>query len=67
MGALWLALPSKNRPAAWATMSSNTFFGLVLAVMGIAYRPKVAIPIVLVLGILALILKPRSKFRPPRK
>lgn len=67
MGALWLALPTRDRPAAWAEVSSNTFLGLVLAVIGIAWRPKVAIPVVVVLGILALVLKPRDKYRPPRQ
>lgn len=67
MGALWIALPTKGRPAAWAEVSSNTFLGLLLAVIGIAWRPKVAIPVVIVVGILALVLKPRSKYRPPRE
>jgi len=66
MGALWLALPGKGKEAAWAKVSTNTLLGLFLAVLGIAWRPRIAIPFLLVLGILALFIKPRTKYRPPR-
>ena len=66
MSALWLALPGKGKDAPWATVSSNTFLGLFCAVLFIAWKPKIAIPLLLFIGILALIIKPRTKFRPPR-
>lgn len=66
MAALWLALPSKGREAAWANVTPNTLAGLFLALLGIAWRPRIAIPFLLVLGIVGLILKPRGKYRPPR-
>ena len=66
MGALWLALPSKNHEAAWADMSPSTLIGLILGIAWIAWKPKVAIPFLLILGVLAFFLRPRDKYRPPR-
>jgi hypothetical protein len=66
MGALWLALPGKNREAAWAHVTPNTLLGLFLALLGIAWRPRVAIPFLIVLGLLAIFIRPRGKYRPPR-
>jgi hypothetical protein len=66
MGALWFALPPKGKEAAWATVSPYTFLGLLLAVWGIAARPKIAIPLLLALAIAAYFVKPRNKYRPPR-
>jgi hypothetical protein len=40
--------------------------GLFLALLGIAWRPRVAIPFLIVLGLLAIFIRPRGKYRPPR-
>ncbi len=66
MGALWLALPSKNHEAAWANVAPSTLIGLILGIAWIAWKPKVAIPFLLILGVLAFFLRPRGKYRPPR-
>lgn len=64
MAALWLALPSKDREAAWANLSPYTVGGVLVAVFVVA-RWKAAIPIVLVIGVIALLLRPRNRRPPP--
>ncbi len=66
MSALWLALPGKGREAAWAKVTPGTFVGLLLAVYAVVRLKWMAIPILAAFGLLALILKPRTKYRPPR-
>ncbi|MBW3541680.1 MAG: hypothetical protein KY476_15535 [Planctomycetes bacterium] len=64
MGALWLALPSKNREAAWANFSLPMLALFVGIVVAVAMRPRIAIPLLIVLGLAALIIRPRAKERP---
>lgn len=66
MAALWIALPPKGQEAAWATVTPGTFVGLLLAVYAVVRFRWMAIPFIAALGLLALILKPRTKHRPPR-
>jgi len=66
MGAFWLALPTKNRDAAWAHVSPRTFIGLILAVIGIAARPRIALPLLAVLAIFGFVLRPRPGKRDQR-
>lgn len=61
--ALWLALPTKSRDAAWANVSPLTFAGLLLLLAGLA-RPifRIFLPLGIVLIILGLLKrKPRSR------
>ncbi len=67
MGAFWLALPTKNRDAAWAGVSPWQFIGGLLAVAAIALRPRVAIPFLVLLAVVGFFLRPRPKYRPPRQ
>ena len=64
MFALWIALPSNNRPAAWANISKPMLVGLLLAVVLVAVRPWLAIPLLALLAITSLILRPRARRRP---
>ncbi len=66
MFAFWLALPHKNREAAWANVSPWVFVGLISAVVGVAWRPKIAVPIIVILSIFGFVLRPRKKKRNPR-
>lgn len=67
MAALWLALPTKNRPAAWANMSPWVLWGILGLVVMIAARPRIALyalPWIIVLTIIGRMLRPRPKHRP---
>jgi hypothetical protein len=67
MAALWLALPTKNRPAAWANMSPWVLWGMLGLIVTIAARPRIAlyaIPWLIVLAVIGRVLRPRSKHRP---
>ncbi len=66
MGALWLALPSKGEDSAGTDVSITTLIGLILGIAWVAWKPKVAIPFLLVIAALAFFLRPRGKYRPPR-
>ncbi|MCH9656777.1 MAG: hypothetical protein K0U86_23600 [Planctomycetes bacterium] len=67
MFAFWLALPGKNRQAAWANVPPWFFAVLVLVIVGVAMRPKVAIPLILVFAFFGFFLRPRNKKRSPRR
>lgn len=72
MSAFWLALPGKNRPAAWTSVSPKTLIGLLLAIVGIVLRPRLMIPLLLVLAVVGYFLRPRErgprmKSRPRRR
>ena len=64
LAAFWLALPSGHREAAWANVTPMTFIGILLAIAGVAARPKVAVPVLIVLAVLGFVLRPREKKRP---
>jgi hypothetical protein len=68
-GAIWLALPTKNRAAAWANVSPWTLIGVVGGIVAVAARPRVLIffvPILISLAILGKVLKGRGADRPGR-
>jgi hypothetical protein len=63
MGAFWLALPSRRREAAWANVSPYTIVAALVAVFIVA-RWRSALPVVIGVGALALVLRPRQRRRP---
>jgi|GEM_PF-7006764 len=65
LGALWLAMPSRNYAAAWANISPK-FLGLLalIALVTIRIPPRILLPAALVTGIAILVLRPRPKRRP---
>ena len=68
MVAFWVALPTKNREAAWANVSPSRLAGVMLAVLIVAARPRfmlVLIPLGILVLIVGTLLKPRN--RRPRK
>lgn len=68
MGALWLALPTRTRPAAWANVSPATFVGLIVAVILLPRYPRLIVPGVGILLACHLFLKPKSRTPPkPRR
>ena len=65
MTAIWFALPTRNRPAAWANVSMSTFVGLLFVVLALALpRFRYLLPIMIVAGIAAAVFRPREKKRP---
>lgn len=68
-GAVWLALPTKKRAAAWANVSPYTLIGAVGGIVAVAARPRVLIvfvPMLIALAILGKVLKGRGADRPGR-
>jgi hypothetical protein len=69
-GAIWLALPTKNRQAAWANVPPRTLIGVVGGIVVVAARPRVLIffvPILIALAVLGKVLKGRGADRPDRE
>lgn len=67
MTALWLALPADGRQAAWAGISKETLIGFVIAAVALArLQLRVLLPLFVLLVIIGLVLRPRSKARPRR-
>jgi hypothetical protein len=68
-GAVWLALPTKNRAAAWANVSPWTLAGVLAGIVAVAAGGKrglVFVPILISLAILGKVLKGRGVDRPDR-
>ncbi len=64
MAALWIALPSGDREAAWANVSPLSLIGVMAFAVMLAGRPRVFLPLLVVFAVLWLILWPRRR-RPP--
>ena len=64
LGALWLALPSRKREAAWANVSPVAFVAILVAAVAFVARPRlllIAIPVAIALGVVSVFLRPRPK------
>lgn len=61
MGALWLALPSRTRPAAWANVSPGMFVLIIVGVLLLPRYPRLLIPLFIVLLVVGFVLRPRRK------
>jgi len=59
MAALWFAMPSRKE----FYVSPKVFLISFVALVGIVLRPRVAIPLLIVLAVLAFFLRPRNKSR----
>ncbi|MGH7127927.1 MAG: hypothetical protein ACREJB_02165 [Planctomycetaceae bacterium] len=65
--ALWIALPSRHRPAAWANLSLPMFIGGLIALVALLRIPlRILLPLAVVLAIVGVLVRPRGRFRPPR-
>jgi hypothetical protein len=69
MAALWLALPSGNRPPAWANVSLTSVVPLVLAGLALFRRVpfRILLPLAGILLVAGLVLRPRPLQRPERR
>ena len=66
LGALWLALPSRGRAAAWANLSPWVVAAALGAVVLFARRPRVALVLTVLIVIAAVVIRPRQS-RPPNR
>jgi len=65
LSALWIALPTRTREAAWANVSRGTMIGIVLGVIALARLPlRVLLPLAVAVSIIGFALRPRAKRRP---
>ena len=60
LGAFWLALPTKDRPAAWARVSPWTV-GIVVAVALLLPSAKPIIPVLVIGVLIGWIVRPRNR------
>lgn len=60
LAALWCAMPSRDREAAWARVSPWAVVGGILAAVLLVRHLRVLLPIVIVLSIAGYILRPRK-------
>jgi hypothetical protein len=67
MVALWMALPTGARPAAWANLNPRSAAALLIVALAIRFPLRLLLPIALVLVITSLLLRPRPRTRPPRE
>ena len=63
LGAFWLAMPTKTRPAAWKSFSSNwTLVGLIITAIVIP-RAKMMFPVIAIIAGIAYFARPRKSQR----
>jgi hypothetical protein len=68
LAALWLALPTRNRPAAWAKVRIGYAAPLVLAGLALLRIPfRILIPLAGFILLVGLVLRPRPLRRPERR
>jgi hypothetical protein len=60
LGALWLCLPAKTRPAAWAAMTRGRLVVIVVTAM-LINRVKFMLPLLAIAGILGWLLRPKKR------
>ncbi|QDU78771.1 hypothetical protein Pla110_04750 [Polystyrenella longa] len=60
MSAIWLALPNKDRAAAWANMSGKWWVTLGISTLAMVIRPKLAPGILIVLAIISFLWKSKT-------
>lgn len=63
LGALWCALPTRNRDAAWANVSPLTVLVVLVAVIVFARNLRVLLPIAIGLAAVGYFLRPRNRRR----
>ncbi|MEZ6058688.1 MAG: hypothetical protein R3C01_18455 [Planctomycetaceae bacterium] len=61
LGAFWVALPTKNRAAAWANVSPWTFVGSMILIFLTVRRPRVFLPLLIGLALVAYFIRPRKR------
>lgn len=67
MVALWMALPTRTRPAAWANLNPRSVGAVLIVALAIRFPLRLLLPIALVLVITGLLLRPPPRTRPPRE
>ncbi len=60
LGAIWLVLPTTRRPAAWSKLTRGRLAMIVLVTVFIN-RMKFLLPLMLIAGIAAWILRPKNR------
>jgi hypothetical protein len=61
LAVLWMALPTSTRPAAWSGFSPWLTVAVVVAALFAVRKPMIFFPLLAVIAIAALILRPRRK------
>jgi hypothetical protein len=67
MVALWMALPSSTRPAAWANINLRSLGAVGLVALALRFPLRFLLPVAIVLMIAVGFLRPRQPVRPPRQ
>ena len=60
LGALWLCLPAKTRPAAWSAMTQGRLAVIILVAV-LINRVKFMLPLLAIAGILGWLLRPKKR------
>jgi hypothetical protein len=66
MAALWLALPTRTRPAAWSKLNPRSVAAVVIAALAIRFPLRLLLPLAGILIVAGIFLRPRDRVRPPR-
>lgn len=60
LGALWCAMPTQSREAAWARVSPWAVAGIVLAAVIFVRHLRVLLPLAIVVAVAGYVLRPRK-------
>jgi len=62
-GALWIALPTRHREAAWANVSPHLLLAVLLGALVFVSRPRIFLTLLIPLTIIGFFLRPRGRPR----
>jgi hypothetical protein len=66
MAALWLAMPTRTRPAAWANLNPRSVAAVAICLLAIRFPLRFLVPAAGALLFLGVFLRPKIRTRPPR-
>ena len=64
--ALWFAMPTRSRPAAWANLNPRSAAAVVIAALALRFPLRLLLPLGGILLVAGALLRPRERARPPR-
>jgi hypothetical protein len=66
LGALWIALPTRSREAAWARVSPYAVIGIAIGIVLLVRHVRVLLPVAIAAAAAGYLLRPRKSRSRPR-
>jgi hypothetical protein len=67
MAALWMAMPTRTRPAAWSNLNPRSVGAVGLVALAMRFPLRLLLPVGGILVVAGMLLRPRRRVRPLRR